>query len=71
MRICILKHSRNSNAGCAFVRHIVARVPSTSKYASEPTVTFDGRRADGGGACHIEKWSNVWKTTVKTVILLS
>jgi len=44
---------------CSPVGHIVTMVPSTSKYTSQLTVTFDGRREDGGGACHIENWPNL------------
>ena len=71
MRVSVLKHYRNSNAVLAFVGHVVTMVPSTSKYTSESTVTFDSRRADGGGACHIVKWPNLWKTTLKIASLLS
>ena len=56
---------------CAFVGHIVTMVPSADKYTSEPTVNFDSSREDCGGACHIEKWPNLWETTVKTVSLVN
>jgi len=46
-------------------------VPSTIKYTSEPTFNFHSRRADGGGACHTEKWPNLWKATDKTASLLT
>jgi len=57
--VCVLKRCRNSNVMCASVGHIVTMGPSTSKYTSEPTVTFDGRRAEDGGACRIENWPNL------------